>query len=91
MDERKTTSGGAFFLGDSLVAWLSKKKGSISLSTTEAEYIATATCCTQVLWMIQTLADSEVKYVAPKFIVITLVSLVCPRILYSTPRPSIFP
>jgi hypothetical protein len=31
MDERKNMSGGAFFLGDSLVAWLSKKKGSISL------------------------------------------------------------
>ena len=25
LDERKSTSGGAFFLGDSLVAWLSKK------------------------------------------------------------------
>ena len=24
LDERKSTSGGAFFLGDSLVAWLSK-------------------------------------------------------------------
>jgi hypothetical protein len=31
VDERKSTSGGAFFLSDSLVAWLSKKKGSISL------------------------------------------------------------
>jgi hypothetical protein len=65
MDERKSTSGGAFFLGDSLVAWLSKNQGSISLSTTEAEYIAAATCCTQVLWMIQKLTDLEVKYVAP--------------------------
>jgi hypothetical protein len=37
VDERKNTSGGAFFLGDSLVAWLSKNQGSISLSTTEAE------------------------------------------------------
>jgi hypothetical protein len=64
VDERKSTSGGAFFLGDSLVAWLSKKQGSISLSTTEVEYIAAATCCTQVLWMIQTLADLEVKYTA---------------------------
>jgi hypothetical protein len=62
MDERKITSGGAYFLGDSLVAWLSKKQGSISLSTTEVEYIVAATCCTQVLWMIQTLADLEVKY-----------------------------
>jgi hypothetical protein len=62
VDERKSMSGGAFFLGDSLVAWLSKRQGSISLSTTEAEYIAVATSCTQVLWMIQTLADLEVKY-----------------------------
>ena len=46
LDERKSTSGGAFFLGDSLFAWLSKKKGSIYLSTTEAEYIAATTCCT---------------------------------------------
>jgi hypothetical protein len=62
MDERKTTSGGAFFLGDSLVSLLRKKQGSISLSTTEAEYIVAATCCTQVLWMIHTLADLGVKY-----------------------------
>jgi hypothetical protein len=65
VDERKSTSGGAFFLSNSLVAWLSKKQGSISLSTTEADYIAATTCCTQVLWMIQTLADLEVKYTAP--------------------------
>ena len=65
VDERKSMSGGAFFLGESLLAWLSKKQGSISLSTTEAEYIATTTCYTQVLWMIQTLADLEVKYTAP--------------------------
>jgi hypothetical protein len=36
LDERKSTSGGAFFLGDSLVSCISKKHGSISLSTTEA-------------------------------------------------------
>jgi hypothetical protein len=65
MDERKITSGDTFFLGDSLVSWLSKKQGSISLSTTEDEYIAATTCYTQVLWMIQTLVDLEVKYIAP--------------------------
>jgi hypothetical protein len=65
MDERKSTSEGALFLGDSLVSWLSKKQASISLSTIEVEYIAAATYCTQVLWMIQTLADLEVNYTAP--------------------------
>jgi hypothetical protein len=61
MDESKSTSGGAFFLEDSLVAWFNKKQGSISLSTTKHEYIAAATCCTKVL-LIQTLVDLEVKY-----------------------------
>ena len=61
----KSMSGGVFFLGDSLVAWLSKKKGSISLSTTKVKYIDAATYCTQVLWMIQALADLEVKYATP--------------------------
>jgi hypothetical protein len=65
VDEKKITSGGEFFLGDSLVAWLSKKQGSISLSTTEAEYIAATTCCTQILWMIQTLANLKVTYTNP--------------------------
>jgi hypothetical protein len=65
VDERKSTSGGAFFLGESLVALISKKQGSISLSTTKAEYIVVATCCTQILWMIQTLADLKVTYTDP--------------------------
>jgi hypothetical protein len=65
LDERKSISGGAFFLGDSLVAWLSKKKGYISLSNTETEYIVVATCCTQILSMMQTLADLKVTYIDP--------------------------
>jgi hypothetical protein len=42
IDDRKSTSGRAFFLGESLVVWISKKQSSISLSNTEAEYIAAA-------------------------------------------------
>ncbi len=62
VDEIKSISGGEFLLGDSLVAWMNKSQGSISLSTTKVEYIVAATCCTQVLWMIQTLTDLVVKY-----------------------------
>ncbi|KAG9442456.1 hypothetical protein H6P81_018310 [Aristolochia fimbriata] len=56
-DDKKSTSGGCFYLGTNLVAWYSKKQNSISLSTAEAEYIATGSCCTQLLWMKQMLAD----------------------------------
>ena len=34
-----------------MVSWLSKKQSFISLSTAEAEYIAAAYCCTQIIWM----------------------------------------
>jgi hypothetical protein len=49
IDDQRSTSGAAFYLGKYLVSWLSKKQSSVSLSTTEAEYIATTSCCTQVI------------------------------------------
>lgn len=62
VDDQKSTSGGAFFLGDRLVSWFSKKQDSISLSIAEAGYIATSSCCTQVMWMRQILKDIKVTY-----------------------------
>ena len=53
IDEKKSTSGTTFYLGNFLVSWLSKKQSSISLSTIEAKYIAAASCCTQVVLMKQ--------------------------------------
>lgn len=60
--DRKSTSGTCHFLGMSLVSWFSKKQNSVSLSTTEAEYIAAARCCAQILWMKQTLSDYGINF-----------------------------
>ncbi|WVZ93313.1 LOW QUALITY PROTEIN: hypothetical protein U9M48_039301 [Paspalum notatum var. saurae] len=43
--DRKSTSGTCQLLGTSLVSWSSRKQASVSLSTTEEEYIAAASCC----------------------------------------------
>ena len=52
-------------MGPWLVSWFSKKKNSISLSIAEAEYVAAASCCTQLLWMMQTLQDIQIKCSPP--------------------------
>jgi hypothetical protein len=49
IDDRRSTSGENFYLGEFLVSWLRKKQSSISLSITEEEYIAATTCFTKVL------------------------------------------
>ena len=57
MDDRKSTSGGYFYLGNNLVSWMSKEKNSVSLSIAEAEYITVGSCYIQLLWMKKLLHD----------------------------------
>ncbi|CAM8914093.1 unnamed protein product [Rhodiola kirilowii] len=59
--DRKSKSGGCFFLGNNLVSWFNKKQNSISLSTSEAEYIAAGSYCTQMLWIKQMLSEYGVE------------------------------
>jgi len=60
-DDRKSTSGGCFFLGNNLVSWFSKKQNSMALSTAEAEYIAAGSSCSRLVWMKQMLEEYDVK------------------------------
>ena len=59
-DDRKSTSGSCFYVGNNLVSWMSKKHNSISLSTAEVEYIVIGNYCTQLLWM-QKLLDYGIR------------------------------
>ncbi|GJW20229.1 ribonuclease H-like domain-containing protein [Tanacetum coccineum] len=49
--DRKSTTGGCQFLGSRLISWQCKKQTIVANSTTEAESVATASCCGQVLWI----------------------------------------
>ncbi|KAD4981808.1 hypothetical protein E3N88_18479 [Mikania micrantha] len=53
----KSTSAGCQFFGNRLVTWQCKKQTSVSTSTCEAEYIAAASCCSQIIWIQQQLRD----------------------------------
>ncbi|GJV00876.1 putative ribonuclease H-like domain-containing protein [Tanacetum coccineum] len=46
--DRKSTTGGCQFLGNRLISWQCKKQTVVATSTTEAEYVAAASCCGQV-------------------------------------------
>jgi hypothetical protein len=56
-DDRKSTSGVLFFLGDSPISWQSTKQKVVALSSCEAEYIAAATAACQAVWLAQLLAE----------------------------------
>jgi histone deacetylase 1/2 len=60
--DRKSTSGTCQFLRSSLVSWSSRKQSSIAHSTTEAEYVAAASCCSQLLWITYTMSDFGEEY-----------------------------
>nr|GEY73451.1 hypothetical protein [Tanacetum cinerariifolium] len=47
----KSTTGGCQFLGKRLISWQCKKQTIVATSTTEAEYVAAASCCGQVPWI----------------------------------------
>ena len=59
--DRRSTSGGCFYLGNNLISWFSKKQNCVALSTAESEYIAAGSSCTQLLWMKQMLVEYNVK------------------------------
>ena len=61
VDERKCTSGGAFFLGKRLVCWTSKKKNCISQPTAKVEYVEVVVNCSNIVWFKQLLAGMKSK------------------------------
>nr|GEX77371.1 ribonuclease H-like domain-containing protein [Tanacetum cinerariifolium] len=53
----KSTTGGCQFLGCILISWQCKKQRVVATSSTKAEYVATASCNAQVLWIQNQLLD----------------------------------
>uniref|UniRef100_A0ABD2X129 Reverse transcriptase Ty1/copia-type domain-containing protein n=1 Tax=Trichogramma kaykai TaxID=54128 RepID=A0ABD2X129_9HYME len=59
IDTRRSTSGYVCMMNDGCVAWSSKRQSIVSLSTTEAEFIAAAEAAKEVIWLRKLLGDLE--------------------------------
>ncbi|GJU80936.1 putative ribonuclease H-like domain-containing protein [Tanacetum coccineum] len=64
--DRKSTTGGCQFLGRRLISWQCKKQTIVATSTTEAEYVAAASGCGQVLWIQNQLLDYGYNFMNTK-------------------------
>lgn len=51
LEVRKTTSGHVFIISSGVVSWSSRKQPVVTLPTTEAEFMAVASCACQAVWL----------------------------------------
>ncbi|GJR18901.1 putative reverse transcriptase, RNA-dependent DNA polymerase [Tanacetum coccineum] len=67
--DRKSTTWGCQFLGSRLISWQCKKQTLVATSTTEAEYVAAASCCGQVLWIQNQMLDYGYNFMNTKIFI----------------------
>nr|GEV58572.1 retrovirus-related Pol polyprotein from transposon TNT 1-94 [Tanacetum cinerariifolium] len=60
--DRKNTLGDCQLLGGKLLCWSAKKQQSVAMSSAEAEYVAAAGCCANILLMKSQLTNHDIIY-----------------------------
>lgn len=66
--DRRSTTGWAFFLGSTTIAWCSKKQPITGLSSTEVEYVSATSAACEAVWLRRLLDDLNEKVTGPTII-----------------------
>ncbi|GJU82769.1 putative ribonuclease H-like domain-containing protein [Tanacetum coccineum] len=88
--DRKSTTGGCQFLGRRLISWQCKKQTIVATSTIEAEYVAAANCCGQVLWIQNQMLDYGFNFMNTKIYIDNESTICIVKNLYITPKAKHF-
>jgi hypothetical protein len=57
VEDRKSTLGMCFSLGSTMISWSSRKQKSVTLSTTEAKYMASCEAYTEAVYLRKLISD----------------------------------
>ena len=64
-DDRHSTTGNLFIMSGSPISWLSKKQPMVSLSTSEAEYVALSVATQEAVWLRRLFDDLQANLKEP--------------------------
>ena len=60
-DDRRSTLGHVFMFGTCAISWSSKKQSIVTLSSTEAQFVAAIACACQAIWLRRILEEMQFK------------------------------
>ena len=83
-NDRKSTSGYVFLLGNKAISWASKKQMTIALSSAEAEYMAATSVACEATWLRKILQDVQQDSKTPTVIHCDNMSANCSSILQNS-------